>query len=254
LKLGFWRFIFAGLIFCLATSVSAQTPVVAVAANMKGAFEEILQAFQKQHPQEIKVVYGGSGNFYRQLIQGAPFGLFISADEEYPRALFKAGLTQVEPRVYATGEIVLLAKKSRQINWDGNPESVRKILLGVKKIALAKPDIAPYGRAAVEYLKAVDAWDEVKTKIVYADNISAATVFVTTGAVDLGFSAISFAKSPELVKDYDVWPLSNRLYQPIRQSMVLMNQAPALLAQLYQFMQEPQAVLILQKYGYGSVK
>ena len=120
------------------------------------------------------------------------------------------------------------------------------------KIAIAKPELAPYGKAAMEYLKAEGLWDLAKDKLVYGDNIGLATTYVVTGAADIGFTALSLAKSPEVTKTTRFVLLSSKLYEPIQQRMVLIKGAPQEAQDLYLFMQGQQAKSILQKYGYTT--
>jgi molybdate transport system substrate-binding protein len=120
------------------------------------------------------------------------------------------------------------------------------------KIAIAKPELAPYGKAAIEYLKAEGLWDIAKDKLIYGDNIGIATMYVVTGAADLGFTALSLAKSAEVAKETNFIMLNQKLYEPIRQRMVLIRGAPPEAIALYQFMQSTQAKSILQKYGYST--
>ena len=232
----------------------AQSATVAVAANMKDAFTEIQAAFDSDNKSDLKVIYGSSGNFARQIMNGAPFDLLISADEQFPLMLFKNGKTLDAGTVYAIGKIVLIAKKSSGIALTSNPSDLKNTLSKVNKIAIAKPEIAPYGDAALEYMKAEGIWELAKDKLVYADNISMATMFVSSGAADIGFSALSLAKSPVIAKEMNFLVLNQSLYQPIQQRMVLMKKAPASAMSLYRFMQSEQAKAILLKYGYSVQK
>ena len=120
------------------------------------------------------------------------------------------------------------------------------------KIAIAKPELAPYGKAAIEYLKAEGLWDIAKDKLIYGDNIGIATMYVVTGAADLGFTALSLAKSAEVAKEAHFILVNSKLYEPIKQRMVLIKDAPQEAITLYQFMQRPAAKSILQKYGYST--
>ena len=232
----------------------AQSATVAVAANMKDAFTEIQAAFDSDNKSDLKVIYGSSGNFARQIMNGAPFDLLISADEQFPLMLFKKGKTLDAGTIYAIGKIVLIAKKSSGIALTSNPSDLKNTLSKVNKIAIAKPEIAPYGDAALEYMKAEGIWELAKDKLVYADNISMATMFVSSGAADIGFSALSLAKSPVIAKEMNFLVLNQSLYQPIQQRMVLMKKAPASAMSLYRFMQSEQAKAILLKYGYSVQK
>jgi molybdate transport system substrate-binding protein len=235
-----------------ASLACAQTTTVAVAANMKDAFTEINTAFKAAGNPDIRIVYGSSGNFTAQIMNGAPFNLFISADEHFPIELFRRGKAIDQGVVYATGKLAIISKKSAGISLTDSKSELIKVISKANKIAIAKPELAPYGKAAIEYLKAEGLWDIAKDKLIYGDNIGITTMYVVTGAADLGFTALSLAKSAEVAKDTNYILVNNKLYEPIKQRMVLIKGAPREATTLYQFMQSPQAKLILQKYGYST--
>jgi molybdate transport system substrate-binding protein len=176
----------------------------------------------------------------------------ISADENFPLELYKQGKTIDDGLVYAIGKLAIISKNSTGIRLLDNKSELIKAINKANKIAIAKPELAPYGRAAVEYLKAEGLWNIAKDKLIYADNVGIATMYVVTGAADLGFTALSLAKSTEIAKETNFAPLNSNLYAPIKQRMVLIKGAPREAVSLYQFMQSPQAKLILQKYGYST--
>lgn len=238
------------LLFIWSAIGSAQTANVVVAANMKDAFSEINVAFKSKGQAEPRVIYGSSGNFTTQIMNGAPFNLFVSADEGFPLALYKSGKTVDEGRVYAIGRIAFLTRNSSGIKLGNSKAELLGAIAKANKIAIAKPDLAPYGKATVEYMKAEGLWNLAKDKLVYGDNISVATMFVATGAADLGFTALSLAQSPELAKDTNYILVDDKLYDTIKQRMVLIKGAPQEAIDLYKFMQTPQAINILLKYGY----
>ena len=245
------QFILSLFIF-LSQSVGAQPTTVAVAANMKDAFAEINSAFKATGKPELRVVYGSSGNLTTQILNGAPFNLFIAADEHFPLELYKNGKTIDEGVVYAIGKLALIAKDSSGITLADSKASIAGAMVKANKIAIAKPELAPYGKAAVEYLKAEGLWDLAKDKLVYGDNIGIATTYVLTGAADIGFTALSLAKSPEVMKETSFLLVSSKLYAPIKQRMVLIKGAPPEAVSLYQFMQSTLAKSILHKYGYST--
>ena len=241
----------AAFLLC-SGSAFAQVTTIAVAANMKDAFIEIATAFKATGKPEMRVVYGSSGNFTTQIMSGAPFNLFIAADEHFPLELYKSGKTVDEGVVYANGKLAIIAKKSSGIQlFDGKVE-IAKAIQKANKISIAKPDLAPYGKAAVEYLKAEGLWDLAKSKLVYGDNIGVATTYVVSGAADIGFTAVSLAKSSEVAKEASFLLIDPKLYEPIKQRMVLIKGAPQEAIDLYRFIQTPQAKAILQKYGYTT--
>jgi molybdate transport system substrate-binding protein len=133
-----------------------------------------------------------------------------------------------------------------------NKAELVKAINKANKIAIAKPEFAPYGKAAIEYLKAEGLWDIAKDKLIYADNVGIATMYVVTGAADLGFTALSLAKSADVSKETNFILVNSKAYEPIKQRMVLIKGTPREAITLYQFMQSPQAKLILQKYGYST--
>lgn len=238
------------LSFSLITGLAhAQATFVVVAANMKDAFSEIQNQFQKENKGELKVIYGSSGNFASQIMNGAPFHLFISADEQYPLELFKKGKTINEGAVYAIGKLALITNKGKGIALDGSKGKMADAIKKANKIALAKPELAPYGRASVEYLKANNLWELANSKIVYADNIAMVAMFVTTGSADIGFTALSIAKSPSVARQISSAELNDG-YQPIKQRMVLIKNPTPDAIRLYEFMQAPKAKEILMAHGY----
>lgn len=241
----------AAFLLC-SGSAFAQVTTIAVAANMKDAFIEIAAAFRATGKPEMRVVYGSSGNFTTQILNGAPFSLFIAADENFPLELYKKGKTVDEGEVYAIGKLAIITKNATGIQLQENKAELAKAIERANKIAIAKPDLAPYGKAAVEYLKAEGLWDLAKNKLVYADNIGVATTYVVSGAADIGFTAVSLAKSPQVVSQTSFLQLNPKLYEPIKQRMVLMKNPPADAVDLYRFIQTPQAKSILQKYGYTT--
>ena len=239
------------LLFSIGTAY-AQTSTVAVAANMKDAFTEIAAAYKATGKPEMRVVYGSSGNFATQIMNGAPFNLFIAADEQFPLELFRNGKTTDDGEIYAIGKLAIITKNSSGIRLLDSKVDIAKAIGKANKVAIAKPELAPYGRAAVQYLKAEGLWDLAKDKLVYADNIGAATTYVVSGAADIGFTALSLAKSPEVMKQTSFLLVDAKLYEPIKQRMVLIKGAPQESVDLYRFMQGPQAKSILQKYGYTT--
>lgn len=243
--------LFTALVF-FSGGAFAQAATVAVAANMKDAFAEIVAASPSLGKPEMKVVYGSSGNFATQIMNGAPFNLFIAADEKFPLELFNKGRTIDEGAVYAIGKLAIITQKSSGIALSDSKSDMAKAISRANKVAIAKPELAPYGRAAVQYLKAEGLWNIAKDKLVYADNIGAATTYVLSGAADIGFTALSLARSPEVVRQTSFLLVDPNLYEPIKQRMVLIKGAPPEAVDLYRFMQGPQAKLILQKYGYTT--
>ena len=246
------RFIIAALLLVCAPSLWAQPVTIAVAANMKHAFMEINTAFRATGKSELRVVFGSSGNFTAQIMNGAPYGLFIAADEHFPLELYKSGKAVDEGAIYAIGKLAIIAKKSMNLSSAASRADIVAAITKANKVAIAKPELAPYGKAAVQYLKSEGLWDLAKDKLIYGDNIGVATMYVASGAADIGFTALSLAMSPELMKTTSYSTLNHSFYEPIKQRMVLMKNAPAEAVDLYRFMLSAQAKSILHKYGYTT--
>jgi molybdate transport system substrate-binding protein len=237
----------------LSSITYAQSVTVAVASNLKPAFEEIFKSFQQSNSQSknIRVVYGSSGNISSQMRHGAPYELFISADEAYPLKLVDAGLTRDRGEIYALGHLALIANSSTGLSLSPDPESIRSLLRGTKKIAIANPDLAPYGRASVQYLQAIGLWNELQGRVIFAENISIAAVYVNTGAAKVGITALSLAKSSELSEQIQYIALPDNLYAPIKQRMVLRRDPAPIAIALYDYLQGANAKQILRNHGYS---
>ncbi len=197
---------------------------VAAAADLNFAFEDIIAAFRESHPEiTVKVSYGSSGNFYRQLTEGAPFDLFFSADTDYPRRLVDQGVASKESEfTYAVGHIVLWVPHASRIDVQ---KLRREALLdpAVKQIAIANPEYAPYGRAARKALKALGVYDQVKQRIVQGKNVAQAAQYVQTGAADLGVISLSQAVAPPLREKGRYWRIPQKYYPRIEQGGVILK-------------------------------
>jgi molybdate transport system substrate-binding protein len=233
----------------------AQTITVAAAADLQFVFQDVTARFQKDTGHEVKVIYGSSGNFFAQIQNGGPFDLFFSADIGYPQKLEAAGLT--EPGTlyeYATGKIVLLAPKGSSLDLKrGLP-----VLLDpqIKKIAIANPEHAPYGRAAVAALQHEKLYDQVSSKFVLGENISQTATFVVTGSADVGIVALSLALAPATQEKASYAPIPDDVYPPIRQAAVILksSQQKEIARQFLAFLKKPEIVGLLEKYGFAVPK
>jgi len=202
----------------------AQELAVAAAADLKFAMTDLAAQFETKTGTKVNVTYGSSGNFFAQLKNGAPFEVFFSADIDYARKLEAAGFS--DPGTlsrYATGRIVIWAPADSKLNVS---ESGWKTLLDdrVKKIAIANPEHAPYGRAAVAAMQKAGIYDQVKSKLVFGENISQAAQFVQSGNAEVGILALSLAVS-DAMKDGKRWDIPEGLHPPIEQAAIVMKSA-----------------------------
>lgn len=226
---------------------------VAAAADLKFALDELAAEFKKQSGVIIAPTYGSSGNFFMQIQNGAPFDVFLSADVEYPRKLEAAGLAEPGTlQLFATGRIVLWMRQDSSIDLAGLGW---KALLDakVKKISIASPDHAPYGRAAVAALRQAGIYEQVRDKLVYGENISQAAQFVQSGNAEAGIVALSLALSPAM-KDGRRWDIPTDAYARIDQAAVVLlgarnNQGAR---SFVSFLNSEAARNVLQRYGFDT--
>ena len=210
----------ATLFFSVCMFANAQKSVkVAAAANLRDVFMEIKEAYEKENPGvKIDVTFGSSGNFVQQILNGASFDFFMAADKSFPLKLQNKGATYGKVSTYIYGKLAV---------WS-NTIDVKKGLdvlktNAVKRISVANPETAPYGERAIELLKKQNIYDEVKTKIIYGDNISAAAQYAFTGNTEIGFIALSLAMSPEMKGKGKCYVVPQNLYTPIEQACVLIK-------------------------------
>lgn len=233
--------------------VEEPTVRVAAAADLKFALDEVITEFQHQYPQiTVKVSYGSSGSFFAQLSQGAPFDIFFSADMSYPRGLIERGLALPETEFfYAVGRIVLWVPKGSSIAVE--TLGVRAVFdASVKKIALANPQHAPYGRAAVAALKSLGVYEAIKERFVFGENVAQAAQFVQAGAAQIGVIALSLALAPTVREQGRFWQFPLESYPRMEQGGVILRWAKdresALLVR--EFALSPAGRAIFQRYGF----
>jgi molybdate transport system substrate-binding protein len=230
----------------------AQAVNVAAAADLKFAMAELAAQFEKASGAKLDVTYGSSGNFLTQIENGAPFDLFFSADSEYPKKLEAAGLAEPGTlREYAVGRIVIWSPSDNEINAaiDGWK---RLLAQRVKKIAIANPEHAPYGRAAVAAIKKAGIYEQVKDKLIYGENISQAAEFVQSGNAQAGIVALSLALSPAM-KNGNRWEIPADSYPPIKQAVIVLKASKNKDAsrRFLEFVGGPQGREILQRFGFS---
>jgi molybdate transport system substrate-binding protein len=238
-----------------ASVASSQELRIAAAADLKFAMDDLVGQYEKQSRTKVSVTYGSSGNLFSQLENGAPFDLFFSADSEYVKKLEAAGFAEPgTARLYAIGLIVIWTPADSKVDVPGQGW---KALLNpaVEKIAVANPDHAPYGRAAISALQKAGIYDAVKSKLVYGENISQAAQFVQSGTAHAGIIALSLAKSPAM-RDGQRWDIPANLYAPLEQTaVVLKSSANKTAARAFlDFVLSPAGRGTLAKYGFTFPK
>ncbi len=235
-------------------SPAAAPALVAAAANLQPVLAELLPLFEQsakgQGGHRITLSIGSSANLLRQIQQGLPAELFLSADEDFALRLFDAGLAPNRGVVYATGRIVLLVPRASAIALDPQLKGLQTGLDQVEKFAIAHPELAPYGRAAQQALQKQGLWPALQGKLVLGENIAQATQFVSTGAAQAGITALSLVRVPEVAARVRYVLIPDALHAPLRQRMVLLNKAGPAARAFYDFLQTPAALAVLQRHGY----
>jgi len=233
----------------LSLTVQAGEITVAAAADLKFAMDEIVAAFGKANPGDrVQPVYGSSGKFHTQIRQGAPYDLYFSADIAYAHGLVEAGFAASRVKPYAVGRIVL---------WSAGVDASGMTLTDladprIARIAIANPKHAPYGKRAVEALKAAGVWAQVEPKLVYGENIAQTAQFVQTGNAQVGIIALSLALNPELARRGGYWLIPDSLHQPLEQGFIITRraQSSALAQRFADYMASPGARAVMRDYGF----
>ncbi|HSI96145.1 MAG: molybdate ABC transporter substrate-binding protein [Methylophilaceae bacterium] len=228
-------------------------PLIAAASDLQTALREVAQAFQSDTGQKVEIVFGSSGNMAAQIRQGAPFQMFLSADEKYVLDLAKAGLTRDEGRLYALGRIVLFVPNHSSLKADEQLAGLRSALENsqVERFAIANPSHAPYGRAAREALQKARLWEPLQPKLILGENVSQAAQFATSANASGGIVAYSLALTPAMTKVGRYVLIRQDWHAPLRQRMVLTKKAGPGAEAFYSFLQQDKARAILARNGFA---
>lgn len=231
-----------------------QSPRIAAASSLQFALPEVLAEFKRQTGHSVRVTYGSSGNFRRQIVQGAPFEMFLSANESYVDALVVRDLTIGSGLIYAQGRISMIVPNNSSIKLTDNLLGLSEALDRgeVNRFAIANPDHAPYGRAAREALKTFGLWDTIQPFIIKGESASQATQFAVSGSSQGGIVPYALAISPAISKSNQVGLISRSSHQPIGQRMVLLKGASEVTRQLYSFIVSVDAQKIFTQYGFET--
>ncbi len=238
----------------LAPGLSAQrAPVIAAASDLNFALTEIAARFERETGQHVETVFGSSGTLTRQIQDGAPFELFLSADEAFVDTLAAAGLTRGRGTLYGVGRIVLFAPTGSPLDPAQGLAGLARLVErgGVSRFAIANPAHAPYGRAAEAALKTQGLWTALQPSLVLGENVSQAAQFATTGNAVGGIIAYSLALAPNLQGRGRYALIPADVHAPLRQRMVLTTRAGPVATRFYDYMQTPAARAILERFGFG---
>ncbi|AWV97209.1 molybdate ABC transporter substrate-binding protein [Arcticibacterium luteifluviistationis] len=233
--------------FLLFTSCKKeeQKLTIATAANMQFAMDSLVKNFELKTGIPCQTVIGSSGKLTAQITAGAPYDIFVAANMKYPNALFEKGLTANKPKIYAHGKLVL---------WtlDANIKPSIDILNSqeINHIALANPDTAPYGTAAMEVLSFYKLNETLKNKLVFGESIAQTNSFIHSQSAEIGFTSLSTIKAPKLVNKGAWIEIDTKFYKPIEQGIVLLKKHNKDAQQFYDFLFTEEARQILTHFGY----
>ncbi len=244
--------LYAAIMMCMAlTAVHAETASVAVAANFTAPMQVIAAKFEKETGHKIELAFGSSGKFFAQIKNGAPFQVFLSADDKKPKKLEEEGLTVPDSRfTYALGTLVLWSAKPDYVHTADAEQLLRQAAF--EHLALASPKLAPYGAAAVDTMQSLGLLDALQPKFVLGENVSQTYQFIATGNAQLGFVALSQVIKDGKIAEGSGWIVPADLHSPIRQDAVLLaiGRDNSAAQALMDYLKSTQAAAIIQSYGY----
>lgn len=249
------RALAAAILLGILAAPAHAEPGIAAASDLKFALDEIAGAWTRETGKRLRLTYGSSGNFRRQIAEGAPFEIYLSADESYVLALAKEGRLEDDGVLYAVGRLVLFAPQGSPVNPEQGLEGLAALARsgGLTKLAIANPAHAPYGRAARQALESVGAWKPLESagRLVLGENVSQAAQFATSGNAPAGLFAYSLTFSPQVGGRGRFALVPESAHAPLRQRMALVKGAGSDARAFYRYLQGPAARAVFARYGFG---
>jgi molybdate transport system substrate-binding protein len=231
---------------------AAAPPLVAAAADLQFALAEVAARFREATGQAVRLSFGSSGNIARQIEQGSPVELFLSADEAFVLRLADGGYTRDQGALYAIGRIALFTPPGSPIRAAGGMDAIREALDAgrITRFAIANPEHAPYGRAAEQALRAAGLWERIRPRLAFGENVAQAAQFALAGGSQGGIIAYSLALAPAMRARGDHALLPDSLHEPLRQRMALTRRAGPVAERFYAYLQGPEARAVMVRYGF----
>jgi molybdate transport system substrate-binding protein len=254
-SIAFVRFATALCLSSVLATAHAQ-PLVAAASDLKFALEEVARVYKADTGQSVRLVFGSSGNFAAQILQGAPFDIFMSADDLLTAKIARAGLSVDAGLQYGTGRLVLYFPKSLGLMPDEQLRSLEQGLKSgaIKRLAIANPEHAPYGARAAQALQAKGLWSLARPSLVLGENLAQAASYVTVGTVQAAILGYSLVLTPPLAQDGHYVLLPESLHEPLKQTMLLLKRADPSAQGFYLFLQQDKARDILKRFGFTALR
>jgi molybdate transport system substrate-binding protein len=234
-------------------SADPQPLTVAAASNLQAAFPELASRFERSAGVKVNVSFGSSGNFVAQIRNGAPFDVFVSADVEYPEQLVKSGHADAASLYqYATGRIVLWTRNGSGVDVQRGLSVLQDAK--IRRVAIANPQHAPYGRAAVAALKSAKVYDAIRGKLVLGENISQTAQLVDSGNADVGILALSLAVGPPLNGNGTYAEIPASAHPPIDQAAVILSASrhKETARRFLAFLEQPDTIRLLERFGFAA--
>ena len=234
-------------------AAQAEPPIVAAAASLRHVFPELMRAWMRTADAPPEVSFGSSGNLYRQISQGAPFDLFLSADEEQVFELVRSGRTDGESAVYGVGRLALLVPRHSRLSLDASLDDLGRAIGDgrLRRLAIANPAHAPYGRAAREALRRAEIWPRLEDRLLLAENAAQAVQFALTGGADGGLVPYALALTDRVSHEARHVLIAASMHRPITHRMVLLPHSGAQARELFRFLAGPAAGMIFKRFGFS---
>ena len=228
-------------------------PLVAAASDLQFAVEDIAAAFEAETGMRVRLAMGSTGNFARQIREGAPFEIFMAADEQFIADLYADGFTRDAGDMYAIGRLVIMVPHGADLAPDAELDHLAEMLAAgqITHFAIANPDHAPYGMRAREALQARGLWEALQPALVQGENVSQAAAFALSGNAEGGIIAWSLALAPQLAGRGDYALIDAELHSPLRQRMALLKNAGPVAEAFYAYLMAPTAREIMARYGFA---
>jgi molybdate transport system substrate-binding protein len=236
-----------------APAVAAdRVPVVAAAASVRFALEDVADAFHGHSGHRVRLTFGSSGNLARQIREGAPYDVFLAADPRYVEALARDGRIRDSGKDYLLGRLALIVPHGSPLATDGSLADLRIALNDgrLERFAIANPEHAPYGQRAQQALRHAGLWDAIQDRLVLGENVGQAAQFAVSGNAQGGLIGFALARAPALAARASAAPIPRTWYAPLRHRAVLLNQADAIAQQFFEFLSAPAARVVFRRHGF----